>query len=151
MPYRLTGATQTCQWGLDEVLKQCKDCVDNCVDDCTIFWYVWLPHHRCEMCPELTTGSKIYTKRFQMFLWYELNYTPRFWIFREGSRPSTEKAHPVADWPTSRSSREVRSFLGLANSFTVSSPTLLTLYHPSITWQPTMLYLVGVTHTKQPL
>ena len=28
MPYGLTGATQTCQWGgMDEVLKECKDCV----------------------------------------------------------------------------------------------------------------------------
>ena len=34
MPYGLTGATQTCQCGLDEVLK---DCVDNYVDDCIIF------------------------------------------------------------------------------------------------------------------
>ena len=38
MPYGLTGATQTCQHGLDEVLKDCKDCVDNYVDDCIIFF-----------------------------------------------------------------------------------------------------------------
>ena len=37
MPYRLTGATQTCQQGLDGVLRECKDCVDNYVDDCIIF------------------------------------------------------------------------------------------------------------------
>ena len=37
MPYGLTGATQTCQRGLDEVLRDCKDCVDNYVDDCIIF------------------------------------------------------------------------------------------------------------------
>ena len=37
MPYGLTGATQTCQRGLDEVLKECKDCVDNYVDDCIIY------------------------------------------------------------------------------------------------------------------
>ena len=36
MPYGLTGATQTCQRGLDEVLRDCKDCVDNYVDDCII-------------------------------------------------------------------------------------------------------------------
>ena len=29
MPYGLKGATQTCQRGLDEVLRDCKDCVDN--------------------------------------------------------------------------------------------------------------------------
>ena len=33
-PYKLTGKTQ---WGLDEVLKECKDCVDDYVDDCIIF------------------------------------------------------------------------------------------------------------------
>ena len=37
MPYGLTGATQTCQRGLDAVLKDCKDCVDNYVDDCIVF------------------------------------------------------------------------------------------------------------------
>ena len=37
MPYGLTGAMQTCQRGLDEVLKERKDCVDNYVDDCIIF------------------------------------------------------------------------------------------------------------------
>ena len=34
MPYGLTGATQT---GLDQVLNDCKDCVDNYVDDLIIF------------------------------------------------------------------------------------------------------------------
>ena len=29
IPYDLTGATQICQRGLDQVLKDCKDCVDN--------------------------------------------------------------------------------------------------------------------------
>ena len=37
MPYGLTGATQTCQRGLGEVLRDCKDCIDNHVDDCIIF------------------------------------------------------------------------------------------------------------------
>ena len=34
MPYELTGETQ---WGLDKVLKECKDCVDDYMDDCIIF------------------------------------------------------------------------------------------------------------------
>ena len=37
MPYGLTGATQTCQQGLDQVLKDCKDCVDNYIDNCIVF------------------------------------------------------------------------------------------------------------------
>ena len=34
MPYELMGATQTCQRGLDEVLR---DCVDSYVDDFSVF------------------------------------------------------------------------------------------------------------------
>jgi len=37
MPYGLTGATQTCQRGLDELFSECNDCVDNYVDDIIIF------------------------------------------------------------------------------------------------------------------
>ena len=37
MPYGLTGAIQTCQRGLDEVLRDCKDCADNYVDDWITF------------------------------------------------------------------------------------------------------------------
>lgn len=37
MPYGLTGATQTCQRGLDDVFHDCKYCVDNYVDDCIVF------------------------------------------------------------------------------------------------------------------
>ena len=36
MPYDLTGATQTCQQGLDTVLHDYKYCVDNYVDDCVV-------------------------------------------------------------------------------------------------------------------
>ena len=37
IPYGLTGATQTCQHRLDKVPTDCKDCVDNYVDDCIVF------------------------------------------------------------------------------------------------------------------
>jgi len=37
MPYGLTGATQTCQRGLDELFSECNGCVDNYVDDIIIF------------------------------------------------------------------------------------------------------------------
>ena len=37
MPYGLTCATQTCQRGLDTILRDCKYCVDNYVDDCIVF------------------------------------------------------------------------------------------------------------------
>ena len=38
MPYsHTTNATQTCKQGLDKLLKECKDCVDNYIDDGIIF------------------------------------------------------------------------------------------------------------------
>ena len=37
MPYGLTGATQTCQRGLDEILKDWKDCIHNYVDNDIVF------------------------------------------------------------------------------------------------------------------
>jgi len=38
IPYGFTGATQICQRDLDNCLKNCKDCVNNYVDDCIIFF-----------------------------------------------------------------------------------------------------------------
>ena len=35
--YGLTGATQTCQRGLDEIFRECHDCADNYVDDIIVF------------------------------------------------------------------------------------------------------------------
>ena len=37
MLYGLTGATQTCQCGLDELFCECHDCVDNYVHGIFIF------------------------------------------------------------------------------------------------------------------
>jgi len=37
MPYGLASATQTCQRGLDNILQGCRDCMDNCFDDCIVF------------------------------------------------------------------------------------------------------------------
>ena len=33
----LTGATQTCQYALDEVFHECHYCVDNYIDDIIVF------------------------------------------------------------------------------------------------------------------
>ena len=76
MPYGLTGATQTCQRGLDEVLKECKDCVDNYVDDCIIFFDT-IDSHVVDLYRVLGWLQKAgFTQKLQMLLWYELNHTP---------------------------------------------------------------------------
>lgn len=37
MAYGLTGVTQTCWTGLNEIFHECHDCVDNNVDDIIVF------------------------------------------------------------------------------------------------------------------
>ena len=42
MPYGLIGTTQTYQHALDEVFRECHDCVDNYVNDIIIFQMIWI-------------------------------------------------------------------------------------------------------------
>ena len=118
MPYGLTGATQMCQRGLDEVLKECKDCVDNYVDDCIIFSDT-IDSHIVDLCCVLgrlqeagftLRGSKC---SFGMSSITHLGFE----YSSAGITPSTEKTCAIADWPTPKSLREVRSFLGLTNFY----------------------------------
>ena len=44
MTYGLIRATQICQWGLNRVLKDCKDCVDSYINDCIMFSDDMLSH-----------------------------------------------------------------------------------------------------------
>ena len=62
MPYGLTGATQTCQQGLDTILADCKYCVDNYIDDCIVY--------SDDMESHMTiTTSWVYLERLQMYIW----------------------------------------------------------------------------------
>ena len=118
MPYGLTGATQTCQRGLDEVLKDCKDCVDNYVDDCIIFSDTLDSHidHLQRVLGHLQSagftlrGSKCY---------FGMNSTTHlgFEYSCDGVKLSIEKTRAIVDWPKPSSQKEVRSFLGLANFY----------------------------------
>ncbi len=118
MPYGLTGATQTCQRGLDRILKDCTDCVDNYIDDCLVFSEDLQSHARdlrrvlgrLERAGFTLRGSKCFFGRSQVtHLGYEYS--------AEGVAPSKDKTKAVADWPTPSSAKEVRSFVGLANFY----------------------------------
>ena len=131
MPYGLTGATQTCQRGLDEVLKDCKDCVDNYVDDCIIFSDTLDSHidhlrrvlGRLQSAGFTLRGSKCY---------FGMNSTTHlgFEYSCDGVKPSTEKTRAIVDWPTPSSQKEVRSFLGLANFYRRFIPHFSTVAAP---------------------
>ena len=118
MPYGLTNATQTCQRGLDKVLKECKDCVDNYVDDCIIFsdnmeTHVRDVHRVLDKLQEAgftLRGSKCFFGKQRIdHLGFEYS--------QHGVGPTKEKTQAILEWPTPTSPKEVRSFLGLANFY----------------------------------
>ena len=145
MPYGLTGATQTCQRGLDKVLQDCKDCVDNYVDDCIVFSNNMESHitdlrrvlSRLRASGFTLQGSKCFFGRKTVtHLGFE--------YAGGGVTPTEEKSQAIADWPTPTSAKEVRSFLGLVNFYRrfipkfadIAAPlTNLTGSKVTFTWQ----------------
>ena len=67
MPYRLacTGTMQTCQCGLDKILK---DCVDNYIDDCIVFSDDMQSHVR-DLQDSLFVDPSVHLDRRQYFTW----------------------------------------------------------------------------------
>ena len=145
MPYGLTGATQTCQRGLDKVLRDCKDCVDNYVDDLIVFSDSMESHitdlrrvlSRLLAAGLTLRGSKCFFGRSKVsHLGFEYACG--------GVTPTAEKSQAIADWPTPTSVKEVRSFLGLVNFYrrfipkfadTAAPLTDLTGSKVTFTWQ----------------
>ena len=118
MPYGLTGATQTCQRGLDKVLKDCKDCVDNYVDDCIIFSEDMETHirdlsrvlNRLQEAGFTLQGSKCFFGKCSInHLGFEYS--------QNGVSPTKEKTQTILNWPIPTTSKDVRSFLGLTNFY----------------------------------
>ena len=118
MPYGLTGATQTCQRGLDKVLKDCKDCVDNYVDDCIIFSEDMETHirdlsrvlNRLQEAGFTLRGSKCFFGKCSInHLGFEYS--------QNGVSPTKEKTQTILNWPIPTTSKDVRSFLGLTNFY----------------------------------
>ena len=131
MPYGLTGATQTCQRALDHILKSCKDCVDNYVDDLIVFSDDLKSHIddlrrvllKLKAAGFTLRGSKCFfgnTKAVHLGFEYSLM----------GVAPSPEKTKAVQDWPTPSCSKDVRSFLGLVNFFRRFIPHFADIAHP---------------------
>lgn len=118
MPYGLTGATQTCQRGLDNILQNCKDCVDNYVDDCIVFSDNMTTHisdlqkvlGRLLAAGLTLRGSKCFfgkTKTTHLGYEYSAN----------GVAPSPEKTKSISTWTAPKTIKELRSFLGLVNFY----------------------------------
>ena len=118
MPYGLTGATQTCQRGLDNILQDCKDCVDNYVDDCIIFSDDIVTHIQDlkRVLGQLSAAG--FTLRGSK-CFFGKNKTTHlgFDYSADGVTPSPEKTKIISTWPVPKTTKDLRSFLGLVNFY----------------------------------
>ena len=125
MPYGLTGATQTCQQGLDTILADCKYCVDNYVDDCIVYSDDMESHIRdlqevleqSQQAGFTLSGSKCtFGKSTVTHLGFQYSSS--------GVTPSHERIQAITNLPVPNSAKKLRSFLGLANFYWHFCPQL---------------------------
>ena len=118
MPYGLTGATQTCQQGLDTILADCKYCVDNYVDDCIVYSDDMESHIRDlqEVLGQLQQAG--FTLRGSKCTFGKSTVTHLgFQYSSSGMTPSHERIQAITNLPVPNSAKKLRSFLGLANFY----------------------------------
>ena len=130
IPYGLTGVTQTCQRGLDKVFSNCKDCVENYVDDGIISNN--MQSHiqdlrrvlgRLQAAGFTLCGSK---SSFGLNSVSHLGFN----YSSSGVTPATDKTQAIINWPVLTSAKEVRSFLGLANFYSCFIPQFADIAAP---------------------
>ena len=131
MPYGLTGATQTCQRGLDKVLKECKHCVDNYVDDCIIYSEDMETHigdlgivlDKLQAAGFTLRGSKCsFGKSEISHLGFEYSV--------KGVKPTKEKVWAIQEWPVPQMSDHSLVWLISTDDSCQSLPTQLPLSMP---------------------
>ena len=108
MPYKHTGATQTCQRGLDEIFRECNDCVDNSVDD-TIVFSDDVNSHVSDLQRVL---EKLKSAGFTLWgskcLLGQHSITHLgFHYLTKGVTPSIDKTKDITDWPIPKSAKEL--------------------------------------------
>lgn len=138
MPYRLTGATQTRQHGLDKVHKHYKDCVDNYVDDCIVFSDSMKAHIKD---PQSVLSSLLATGfTLRGFFGRDTITHLGFQYPQEGVTPTEKRSHAVSDWPTPTNKEELRlanfSWRFVLNFADIARPlTRLTGAEVTFQWQ----------------
>ena len=107
-----------CHRGLDQVLSDCKDCVDNYVDD-----FIFSDDVESHVSDLGRMLSRLQKARFILRGWkcffFGRDTTSHlgFEYSWRGVTPSEGKTQAVVDWPTPTSTKDIRSFLGLVNFY----------------------------------
>ncbi len=101
MHYGLNKATQTCQRGLDNILKHCKDCVDNYNDNCIVFSDN-MESHISDLQRVLSSlqAAGFTLRDSKCFFSRDTITHLGFQYFHAGVTPTEKCSHTVADWPT---------------------------------------------------
>ena len=146
MPYGLTGATQTCQWRLDTVLHDCKYCVHNYVNDCVVFSSDMTSHARDLQKVLGVLQDAGFTLRGSKCAFGKTTVTHLgFQYGINGISPLADRIQTILNWPVPKSTKELRSFLGLMNFYRrfvhnyadLAAPlTDLTSSKVTFTWSP---------------
>ena len=118
MPYDLTCVTQTCQFGLDTILQNCKHCVDNYVDDCIVFSDDMTSHIQDLRLVLGKLQAAGFTLRGSKWSFGTDTITHLgFKYCSSGVAPSSEKTKAISGCPTPHTIKGVCSFLGLINFY----------------------------------
>ena len=107
-----------CQWGLDEVLDDCKDCIDNYVDDFIVFSdsiKSYICDLRCVLSRLMATGLMLRGSTY--FFGRDTVHHFGFEHTNGGVSPAEEKAQTLLDWPILTTMKEIRFYLGLAKFY----------------------------------
>ena len=150
MPYGLTGATQTCQRSLDNILQNCKDCVDNYVDDCIVFSNDMDTHIKDLRRVLSQLSAAAFTLRGSKCFIGKSNITHLGFEYSANEvAPSPEKTMAISTWPVPKTIKDLQSFLGLVNFYHRFVPNLHTQRVPSLHSQVNMSSLSGRPHTSK--
>ena len=106
MPYGLTGATQTCQQGLDSVLHDCKYCVDNYIDDIVVFSSDMKSHARDLQKVLGALQDAGFTLRGSKCVFGKMNIKHLgFQYGINGVSPSADRIQTILNWPVPKSQK----------------------------------------------